>query len=164
MARVVLLTGGNLGDVPSNMALVLSLISSGIGSIEVVSKISESESWGFESNDIFQNQVLVIDTDLNPYEVLAVTQNIEREFGKIVGELEFNGVGERVYHSREMDIDILFYDDIILDSETLTIPHPRLHLREFVLNPLSEVIGGYIHPKLDMSINDIKDQYERHNL
>lgn len=164
MGRVTLLTGGNLGDVSGNMTRAVELISSRVGQIDVISKVYESRAWGFESDDIFQNQVLVIDTEFTPYEILSITQDIEREFGKKVGDVEFSEVGERVYHSREMDIDIMFYDDVILDSATLIIPHPRLHLRTFVLNPLSEVIGEFIHPVLGISINDIKDRYERDNL
>ncbi len=164
MAKVTLLTGGNLGDVSRNMSRVFALISNQLGDIKLASKIYESESWGFDSIDIFQNQVLVVYTDLDPLEVLSVTQNIEREFGKIVGAVEFDESGNRVYHSREMDIDILFYDDVVIDSDRLVIPHPRLHLRTFVLNPLSEVMGDFVHPILEMSINDIKYRYEKHSL
>ena len=164
MARVVLLTGGNLGDVSGNMIRVVALISSRIGEIEAKSKIYESDAWGFESSDTFQNQALVIDTEFGLHEVLFATQSIEMEFGKEVGAVEFNEDGDRVYRSREMDIDIMFYDDIVFNSETLTIPHSKLHLRSFVLNPLSEVVGEFIHPKLGISINNIKEQYERDNL
>ena len=153
-----------MGDVSSNMVRVISLISSRVGHIVSLSKIYESKSWGFESSDIFQNQAIVVTTDLDPYGVLCATQSIEREFGKRVGEVEFSVDGERIYHSREMDIDIMFYDEVILDSDTLTIPHSKLHLRTFVLKPLSEVIGEFVHPKLGVTINNIKDIYESQDL
>lgn len=153
-----------MGDVSRNMTRVVELISSRIGEIERSSKIYKTEAWGFDTNDIFQNQVLILNTNIDPVQLLEQTQGIEREFGKRVGKMEFNDRGERVYHSREMDIDILFYDDVVVESETLTIPHALLHIRDFVLNPLSEVMGEFVHPKLKMSINVIKERYEQQNL
>lgn len=150
MALVTLLTGADLGDARQNIEDVASFIELQIGKIIKSSSVYTSEAWGFDSDTVFYNQVLVCDTLLTPEQVLEEIHKIEYAFGRKRGK-------ER-YSSRTMDIDILFYDDLILSSELLTIPHSMIEVRNFVLEPLSELMGDYIHPVLNKTINTLKKE------
>lgn len=149
MNRVVLSLGGNIGDKVENFREVVLLIEEKIGVIVKSSKIYESEAWGFESSDIFFNQVVVVDTLLSGEELLEVNWEIERIFGRSRGTADRERVKyeERlssevpIYHSRQMDIDILYFNDDIISTPLLTIPHPEIDKREFILIPLREL--GY---------------------
>jgi 2-amino-4-hydroxy-6-hydroxymethyldihydropteridine diphosphokinase len=88
-----------------------------------------------------------VETALSPHNLLLITKEIEAETGR--KEKSVNGI----YKDRIIDIDILFYDDLILESADLVIPHPLLHKRQFVLKPLSEIAGNFIHPVLKKTIN-----------
>lgn len=158
MAEAVLITGGNLGDVDSNLARALELITRHAGEICAVSSVMESEAWGFSATERFLNQVVVIRTELQPLQLLESVQAIERELGRRrENESDSNETSAegRKYHSRTMDIDILFYDNIVLREPRLTIPHPMLHERSFVLQPLAQVLGGYRHPLLGKSVGEL---------
>lgn len=148
--KVTLLTGCNLGNKEKNMVEVVDMIETRIGKVTLKSSIHVSESWGFDSKENFLNQVLVCDTKLTPNDVLMAIWDIERHFGKQRGDcneeivkLKLRQAGVIGYQSRNMDIDILFYDDIVLKSDLLTIPHKLYKTREFVLEPLSEIMGDY---------------------
>lgn len=158
--KLVLLTGGNLGDVKKNSALARSMIGDRIGNIFRESSIYRSEAWGFESEYPFYNQVLVCDTLLTPQQVLARIHEIERSFGRPRGIETETGWKNivRTYQSRVMDIDILFYNDMIVKTDRLTIPHPLIQDRMFVLIPLTEIEGDYIHPVLKKSIKTLKEE------
>lgn len=139
---VTLLTGCNLGNKEQSMTDVLSHIERHIGKIVRKSSIHTSEAWGFDSSDTFLNQALVCETQLSPYDVLMKIWAIERSFGKERGtpEQELKKLTNRTtYQSRLMDIDIIFYDDLVLKTPLLTIPHPLYQERDFVLKPLSEL-------------------------
>ena len=159
MIKAVLLTGGNLGDVSANMIRVRELIAERLGRLVDVSTVFESEPWGFNSANSFQNQVLVVETEFTPFALLKETQGIEREFGHKMS-VEHDSNGERVYHSRQMDIDILFYGSLVIETPELIVPHPRIPVRDFVLRPLCEVAGEMIHPVIGESINSIKNKYD----
>lgn len=103
--------------------------------------------WGFQSNHLFLNEVIVLDTSLSPLDLLAMAKEIEKKSGRI-----FSGPS---YIDRPLDIDILFYDELILETDLLTIPHPSLHLRRFVLVPLHEIAPEFIHPVLQKNINQL---------
>ncbi|MEG0499606.1 MAG: 2-amino-4-hydroxy-6-hydroxymethyldihydropteridine diphosphokinase [Rikenellaceae bacterium] len=140
--KVTLLTGCNLGDKEQSMREVLTHIEARIGKILRKSSVHSSSAWGFESDDIFLNQALVCDTQLSPYDVLMEIWAIERLFGKERGSVEEELVklsDRTTYQSRLMDIDIIFYDDLVLDTPLLTIPHPLYDKRDFVLIPLKEL-------------------------
>lgn len=159
MNIAVLITGGNLGDVKMNCLKVAEIIGDRVGRITKCSSMFESCAWGFESEDMFVNQVLEVETDLLPEQLLEATQQIERELGRDKpAEVVIDDNGARVYASRTMDIDILFYNDTCIESEQLTIPHPMLHLRDFVLEPLSEIEADYVHPKLLKSVEELKQE------
>ena len=138
MAKLYLLLGGNLGDKETIFSEVKRLLKEKVGEITARSNIYETEPWGFESEDMFWNQAIEISTSLSPVEVLHETQQIEAELGRI-----------RIsnhYDSRMIDIDILFYDNQIIELENLTVPHPRILERKFVLMPLAEIAQTFIHP------------------
>jgi 2-amino-4-hydroxy-6-hydroxymethyldihydropteridine diphosphokinase len=116
------------------------------GEITAASSIYQTAPWGYQDQDYFLNQVLQINTTLNPEELLIQTSKIENELGRI--RQEVNG-------PRKIDIDILFFNDLQVITNTLIIPHPRLHLRKFTLIPLNEIIPNYIHPVYQISISEL---------
>ena len=115
-----------------------------------------SAPWGFEAEQPFVNQVLVADTDLAPHEVLAEVHRIERELGRnrAAEAVERAATGQR-YVSRPIDIDILFYDDEVIASERLTVPHPLLSEREFALAPLCEIMRQRRHPVTGQTMEEM---------
>ncbi len=151
MSKLILLLGGNQGDVEKQFVQAESEISKKIGSVLNSSALYESEPWGFDAEELFLNKVLVVETQLSPFEVLEITQQIEI----LIGRKE--KTSSSGYSSRMIDIDILFYDNLIINTDNLTIPHPRLHLRNFTLLPLAEICPDLEHPVLQKSILDLKN-------
>ena len=147
MAKLYLLLGGNLGDKEKIFSEVKRLLKKKVGEITTQSDIYETEPWGFESEDMFWNQALEISTSLSPVEVLRETQQTEAELGRI-------RKSDR-YDSRMIDIDMLFYDNQIIEFENLTIPHPRILERKFVLMPLAEIAPTFIHPIFRKTIGQL---------
>ena len=143
MHQVFLSIGGNLGNKRANFDKVYTHIQNELGCIVLRSSVYETPAWGFVSEDSFWNQVLCIETLLNPSEILEKIKKIDAAFGR-----KRSGNG---YSSREMDIDILYFDDNIINTENLTIPHPLLHKRLFVLVPLAEIAPDFVHPVLKLS-------------
>lgn len=127
--------GSNLGDRRATMQQALQEIEKRIGTIVRQSAFLETEPWGFESDNLFLNACVCVETALAPMELLAATQAIERDMGRT-----HKSVGGH-YADRTIDIDILLYDLLTLQSETLTIPHPHINERRFVLEPLSEILA-----------------------
>ena len=152
MARVVLLAGGNTGDVKRTLQSAQQLVNDRVGAVLRCSHRYESEPWGF-SGDRFSNQALEVSTDLAPEEVLDAVQRIECELGRnrAAETLEKARTGA-AYVSRPIDIDILFYDDAVIRSERLTVPHPRLAERGFALVPLCEIMRGRRHPVSGLTV------------
>lgn len=163
MNRVALLIGGNQGDRRALMAQARELIGERIGRVVAASGVYESEPWGTfgsENGELgvgnFLNQALVVETALTAHEVLAAAMDIESELGRRRPQGGAAGPkGERVYHSRTMDIDIIFYNDEVIDTPELTVPHPRMHERRFVLEPLAEIIPEYRHPVLKKTVGEM---------
>ena len=147
MAELFLLLGGNQGNKIQIFEDAVFRIDKSIGKIVKKSSIYETEPWGFKSNDYFWNQVLVVCTELSPEEVLQNTKRIEKELGRIRAK-------ER-YCSRIIDIDILFYDDLVLHSVDLELPHGRIIDRRFVLEPLAEVVPLFYHPVFKQTIAEL---------
>lgn len=159
MARTVLIAGGNKGDKESLSKAARELIAERIGEIKLCSSIHRSKPWGFECKEEFWNQVFEVETTLSPFELLESIHQIEHTLGR-ERELEkqeklLNG---QPYASRTMDIDILLYDEITLISEELQIPHPRLAEREFVLNPLCEIMPDRLEPCSGVTMRELKQR------
>jgi len=140
MAIVFLGLGSNLGNKAQYLNAAKDAIKQEIGEIITQSSFYETKAVGFEGNS-FINQVIKVQTTLSPENLLQKTQKIEKKLGRIKKSIIKNGV--LVYANRTIDIDILLYDDLQMDTETLTIPHPRMHEREFVMKPLREIMGTY---------------------
>lgn len=149
MSIAYLLSGSNLGNRAGNLQRAVSFIQRGAGNISC-SPVYESPSWGFEHPIPFLNQVIELQTSLSPSSLLHMLLKIERECGRTR-----SGNG---YEARTLDIDILFYDDIIIDSAELSIPHPRLHLRRFALMPLSVIAPDLKHPVTGKSIRELLNE------
>ena len=150
MTKLYVLLGGNLGDKRQVFSDAKAKLNQQVGKITNQSAIYETEPWGFESDDIFWNQVIEISTAFSPEEVLQQTQQIERELGRIRKANQ--------YDSRIIDIDILFYGDQIIEHENLIVPHPRIQERKFALVPLCEIAPKLIHPVFQKSIGQILDE------
>ena len=150
MIKLYILVGGNLGDKQLIFSEARAMLSQQVGTITNQSAIYETEPWGFESTDIFWNQAIEISTDLSPEEVLPQTQQIEQALGRIRKANQYN--------SRTIDIDILFYDDQIIQTKNLVVPHPRIQERKFALAPLSEINPELIHPIFLKNIQQLLEE------
>lgn len=140
--EVYLGLGSNLGDREAVLLQAIKLIDERVGQVLRRSSFIETEPWGFESANRFLNAAVCCETTLTPREVLQATQQIERDLGKrkrhaTKRQKEIN------YQDRPIDIDILLYDDLIVDEPDLKIPHPLMHQREFVMRPLNEIRGSH---------------------
>ncbi len=172
MARAVLLTGGNLGEVAQMLATARRKLIDRAGVELAASTLYESEPWGFDAPERFLNQVLVLDTPLDPEQLLDCCQQIEIEGGRVRAQSQAQGLEKecgsvvsekqnaplRQYCSRSLDIDILFYEDQVIDTPRLQVPHPLLHQRGFVLRPLAEVLPDWIHPVLHKTVRQLLDE------
>ena len=150
MIKLYILLGGNLGNKQNVFSDARARLNQQVGTITNQSAVYETEPWGFESPDLFWNQALEILTGLSPEEILAETQQIELELGRIRKESQ--------YTSRVIDIDILFYGDQIINRENLIIPHPRIQERKFALVPLNEIAPELIHPVFHKSIRQLLEE------
>ncbi len=160
MAQTVLITGGNQGDVRRLLEEAAQCIEERIGPIVKASRHYESEPWGFKADTSFWNQVLVVQTTLSPEELLEATQEVEQLLGRDrMTEQEMKAQSGARYASRKMDVDILFYDDRVVENERLQIPHPRIACREFVLRPLCEVLPDFRHPLHGVTIEELYKQW-----
>ena len=138
--QAILSLGSNLGNRAENLSRATQLLTERVGTLVVCSTVYESEPWGFCSENSFANSVLIIKTDLTPQTLLAETQAIER----LMGRTEKSHAGQ--YHDRIIDIDLIDCDGQTLQSPDLTLPHPLMHLRPFVLLPLAEILPNWRHP------------------
>ena len=145
MNKAVLLLGSNLGNGQLLFQHVISLIDERFGELETQSAIYKSRPWGFEHENDFLNQILVLETDLAAEEILQNCLKIEADLGR-------QRKKQKGYSARIIDIDLLFVNDEVLDSKNLILPHPRLHLRKFTLLPLVELMPDFNHPKLHKSM------------
>jgi len=142
---VYLALGTNLGDRPANLSAAIETLPLEIKVI-AKSKIYETPPWGYENQPAFLNMAVKCETNLEPESLLKCLKQLEVQLGR-----------EQSFHwgPRLIDIDILFYDDLILESESLIIPHPRLRERAFVLVPLADIAPGFVHPVLKETIKEL---------
>lgn len=156
MAKVYLGLGSNIGERSENLAEARKRLSDLSLEISSVSPVYISEPWGFESNNDFYNQVIEIKTDVDPYDLLDIIQETENKMGR---KRRMKGYSDRI-----IDIDILFYDNKIISSKPLIIPHPLLHKRMFVLQPMADIAPGLIHPVFNKTIEELMAECEDEHL
>lgn len=162
MARVMLLFGGNVGDVSSRIERGVDLLRASVGEPLRRSSMMVSEAWGFESETArFTNQAVEFATTLSPDELLAATQRAEEMLGRNRSEelRDKELRGER-YASRGIDIDIILYDEILYESDRLTIPHPLMQDREFVLRPIVEIAPEWRNVRCGVSCEALLRELE----
>ncbi|MBO9594422.1 MAG: 2-amino-4-hydroxy-6-hydroxymethyldihydropteridine diphosphokinase [Niabella sp.] len=148
MNRVFLLIGGNLGDRTAHLAQARTLIERHIGPIEKTSAIYETAAWGLVQQPDFYNQALEVATALQPEPLMQMILKIEADMGRVRNER---------YGPRVIDIDILLYNDLVCKQPLVTLPHPRMQERRFVLVPLNEIAPERQHPVLHQTIRQLLD-------
>ena len=149
MTGVYLLLGSNLGDRQLFLNKAIALISSSIAPVSGRSAVYETQSWGKTDAPDYLNQVISLQTDLPVQAILKKILAIELELGRR---------REEKWGSRTIDIDILFYGDAIINESGLHVPHPELHHRRFTLEPLAEMVPHLVHPVLNKSILQLKNE------
>ena len=148
---IILALGSNLGDGRANLLRAIELIATHIGQIVAQSSVLETEPWGFVSEHIFVNQVIIIKSALTAEAILAETQQIEKALGRVTKSEQGN------YTDRIIDIDLIDYDGQIVETVDLQLPHPQMHKRSFVLVPLCEIWPTWEHPILHKSAQELSD-------
>ena len=146
MNRAYLLIGGNMGNREMYLFAAREKIQDLCGEIVSKSSIYQTAAWGLEDQDAFLNQVVVLSTAFNPVELLQTILLIEESIGR---------KREVKYGPRIIDIDILFYNDVIIQTDDLTIPHPQMQNRRFVLEPLNEVGPNLVHPVFQKTVSEL---------
>lgn len=144
--KVYLLLGSNMGNRLSFLEQARKYIAKKLGEITKTSAIYETAAWGKENQAAFLNQVVVVESEEEAAKVLQLILVIEQE----IGRKRLEKWGERI-----IDIDILLYNDAIIETENLVVPHPYLHLRRFTLLPLAELAADMVHSKLGKSIGEL---------
>lgn len=146
MHTVYLLLGSNKGNRFKNLLLAKYFIQLKAGNVLKNSAIYKTEAWGNTKQSAYLNQAILLETDISPFRLLKVLEKIEKTLGR---------ANKSLNAARTIDIDILLYDNIVLESKNLIIPHPRLQLRNFTLLPLAELNKSYTHPVLHKSIEEL---------
>jgi len=153
MNTVFLLLGTNLGERQNSLDLAIDQIKTRIGEVIKTSQIYETEPWGEKDQPAFYNIALEVITSLMPDKLIDVINNIEKSMGR-------ERTASNKWKERTIDIDILFYDNLIIETENLVIPHPRFHMRKFAIIPMMEIAPQYIHPLLKKDISTLLTETE----
>jgi len=148
MNLVYLSLGSDLGNRRAHLLQAVGHISEKIGTVLSLSSVYETKPWGFESENDFLNMMVCIETTLSPADVLNCTQEVEKAMGRTKKT-------DGSYCDRIIDIDLIAYDDLIIRTEKLQLPHPLFHRRRFVLEPFNEIAQDYIHPVLQKKVSEL---------
>jgi 2-amino-4-hydroxy-6-hydroxymethyldihydropteridine diphosphokinase len=149
--RVYLSVGSNLGDPQLNCSRGIEALSNATGIFLLEqSPFYETQPVDYTDQDWFVNAALLIETPLSPNALLNTSQAIQNRFGRKEGGIRFG--------PRALDLDIIFYDQLVLHASHLTIPHPRMHKRRFVLQPICDIDPTVVHPVLGKNVQDILNQ------
>lgn len=146
MNNVFIIIGGNLGNRLQNLKKAASLIEQKAGVIKKLSALYETEPWGTKEQPHYYNQVLELLTPLEADSLMQIFLQIEQQMGR---------VRTAKYNARTIDIDILFFNNEVINTGLLTVPHPRLHQRRFVLQPLAEIAPELVHPVLEQTVTEL---------
>ena len=149
MPTVYLGLGTNIGNKKENLTRAIEALSLALGNYTALSTFVETKPWGFDSDNTFLNCAVAFETELAPLQLLDTTEEIERKLGRTT-----KSTGG-TYHDRVIDIDILLYGCETIDTPRLKIPHPLMHLRDFVLQPLTEIAPDAMHPATGKSIDTL---------
>lgn len=155
MRRFFLSLGSNLGDKQKNIEKAYDKIEERIGKIVSVSALHITHPQGFESEHLFVNSVCEVMSHASIEEVFAQIQCIEKEIGRTSKSVSGK------YADRVIDIDILLIDHLIINEPHLIVPHPRFHLRDFVLSPFNEIAPEIIHPVFHKTIRQLKQELDK---
>jgi 2-amino-4-hydroxy-6-hydroxymethyldihydropteridine diphosphokinase len=148
MNTAFLCLGGNIGNRAFTLEQVVGKMNAEIGNLTKQSRFYETEAWGVNNQEKYLNQCICLETSLSSHQLLKKTLEIELYFGRERNHKE-------TYEPRTIDIDILFYNTDVIQTKDLIIPHPRLHLRKFVLIPLNEIAPHYSHPTLHKTVQTL---------
>jgi 2-amino-4-hydroxy-6-hydroxymethyldihydropteridine diphosphokinase len=143
--QIFLGIGSNLGNRQENLNIALRRVREKVGNVLISSSVYETEPWGFDTDNQFLNMVVKAETEIGPSALLEVLLGIEKSMGRTRDSEQ--------YSSRIIDIDILFYDDLVVNTENLQIPHPNICERKFVLMPMAEIAPEFIHPELNRAVS-----------
>src|SRR5215831_8611042 len=146
---IYLLLGSNLGNRPANIQNAIGVLAQQAGPITRASHIYESKAWGVNNQPDYLNAAVELQTSIEALPLLLLLEEVERGMGRIF---------KRKMEPRTLDIDILFYDDLVFQHSSLTIPHPRMHLRRFALIPMAELNSAFIHPVFHKTIAELIEQ------
>jgi len=151
---VYLALGSNMGNRLANLRAAINNLTPQM-SVKIKSSVYETPPWGFTAQPEFLNQVIMAETYLQPQALLSHLKRLETALGRTPSFQ--NG-------PRLIDMDILFFDDLVLDTPPLVVPHPRLHERAFVLVPLAEIAPDLVHPVLNRPIHELLDKVDRSDI
>lgn len=153
MAKAYIGLGTNIGNKRRNLITAAALLAERTGDVLSISSFYETEPWGFESDNTFLNAALLLETELEPLQLLSLTQEIEKEMGR-------TQKSDGAYHDRIIDLDILLYDLCVINDAALVVPHPLMHKRQFVMEPLAEIAPMLVHPVLNKTMLELAEEID----